>query len=246
MNIKTLLSICLVALLAACGGGDDDAGFSATDSAADAGALDKRPVAKSLTYVDPAGTGWRLVKDASSTPTRVVLNLVGPAGQTARGVGFNLRKGRGVAFSPFPNGAYALDTGVFELKGSNSNFEPYAGTAADPVLFVSAPLKSGEILSSGIFQKDRTRVPKDLTKPLIQIALTLSTSAGRPSDQSADQTGLSAAASRSGDVIGLAVVKARMVPADIGGLEDFMLSPEVIAKAKMVDIPVAVGRLVAN
>lgn len=241
MNFKYLISVCLVALLAACGGGDDGGDLSAADASTDAGALDKRPIAKSLSYVDPATTGWRLVKDASSTSTRVVLNLVGPAGQTARGVGFNLRKGRGVAFSTFANGAYALDTGVFELKGSNPNYEPYAGTDADPVLFVSAPLKSGEILSSGIFQKDRTRVPKDLTKPLIQVALALAA----PESGSSDSSAL-ASASRSGDVIGLAVVKARMVPADIGGLADFMLSPEVLAKAKMVDITVAVGKLVAN
>lgn len=241
MNIKLLLSILLAALLAACGGGDDGADTTGADTSADAGALDQRPVAKTLNYVDPTSTGWRLVKDPSSTSTRIVLNLVGPAGQTARGVGFNLRKGRGIAFSTFPNGAYALNTGVFELKGSNPNYEPYAGTDADPVLFVSAPLKSGEILSTGIFQKDRTRVPKDLTKPLVQIALSLATPEGTPSDQSA-----LASASRRGDVIGLSVVKARMVPADIGALTDFMLSTEVIAKAKMVDISVAVGKLTAD
>ena len=37
----------------------------------------------------------------------------------------------------------------------------------------------------------------------------------------------------------LQVVKARMIPDDIGG--DFTLTPTVIAKAKMVDIEVAVG-----
>ena len=96
------------------------------------------------------------MRDASSTSTRLVLNLVGPSTLKSRGVGFNLKRGSGLAFATFSDGGWAHDTGVFQLKGSNPNFEPYAGTAADPVLFVSAPLASGDVLSTGIFQKDRT------------------------------------------------------------------------------------------
>ena len=243
MNIKHILSISLVSLLAACGGGgdgDSSTGAAATDAPTVGIAGDNRPDAKTLSYTNPTGNGWRLVKDASSSATRIVLNLVGPAGTTSRGVGFNLRKGSGVAFGTFPNGAYALNTGVFELKGTNANFEPYAGTAADPVLFVSAPLKSGDVLSTGIFQKDRTNSPKDLTKPLVQVAVELPVGEKKAGANSA------ATPNRSGDVIALGVVKARMIPADIGGFPDFMLTPEVIAKARMVDITVDVGRLVAN
>ncbi len=242
INHKLILSISLAALLAACGGGDGDSSGEADQVAGDAQAQadrEKLAVATTLTYTDPTGSGWRLVRDASSTSTRIVLNLVGPAGLTSRGVGFNLRKGRGVAFGTFTDGAYAVYTGVFELKGSNPNYEPYAGTAADPVLFVSSPLKTGEVLSTGIFQKDRTHSPKDLTKPLIQVAVQLSV-------RDTDVEKSFAAGSRKGDVIALAVVKAKMVPADIGGLPDFALSPEVIAKARMTDITVEVGRLVAN
>jgi len=154
------------------------------------------------------------------------------------GIG-QVRRGKGVNFGTFTGGAYAVNTGVFALTGTNANFESYAGTAADPVLFVSAPLKSGDVLSTGIFQKDRTQSPKDLTQPVVRVAVELATSAG-PDGKTAVIN------SRSGDVIPLAVVKAKMIPDDIGALTDFMLSPEVIAKAKMVDISIDVGRLVAR
>jgi hypothetical protein len=240
MNIKTLLSICFAASLAACGGGSDDSGSTANANADTGGTSSTLGVAaKSLSYSDPSGDGWRLVKDASSTPTRIVLNLVGPSKLTSRGVGFNLRRGKGVNFGTFTGGAYAVNTGVFALTGTNANFESYAGTAADPVLFVSAPLKSGDVLSTGIFQKDRTQSPKDLTQPVVRVAVELATSNG-PDGKTAVIN------SRSGDVIPLAVVKAKMIPDDIGALTDFMLSPEVIAKARMVDISIDVGRLVAR
>jgi hypothetical protein len=246
MNIKLFLSIPLVAALTACGGGSDDSSSDSVGAAPSADVAAETPsaqatgiAANSLSYIDPVGKGWRLVKDASSTRTRIVLNLVGPSDLTSRGVGFNLRKGKGAAFSTFPSGAYAVTTGVFALQGLNADFEPYAGTPADPVLFVSAPLKSGDVLSTGIFQKDRTQSPKDLTQPLLQVAVELATSNG-PNGQTAVVN------SRRGDIIPLAVVKARLIPADIGGLPDFVLTPTVIAKAKMVDIVVQVGTLIAN
>ena len=164
-----------------------------------------------------------------------MLDLVGPSGTQTRGVGFNLKKGMGLAFSKFPSGAYAIDTHVFQLMGTNTNFESFAGTAADPVLFVSAPLKSGDVLSTGIFQKDRTNVPKDSAAPLVQVAVTLG-----------DFSKLDlATVNASTDPYGLHVVKARIVPADIGGL-DFNLTADVIAKAKMLDIAIDTGTLTAT
>lgn len=215
MRIRILLCCLPLGLIAGCGGSSSSP---------------PPPVAvapTSLSYTDPTGDGWKLVQDYSSTSTLLVLDLVGPASLKARGVGFNLKKGSSLAFATFADGAYAHDTGVFQLKGSNPNFEPYAGTDADPVLFVSAPLASGDVLSTGIFQKDRTNVAKGLTQPLVQIAIALAPNAP---------------AGATADAYALQVIKARMVPDDIGGM-DFQLTPDVIAKAKMPDIQIAVGQI---
>lgn len=191
---------------------------------------------QSISYVDPVGDGWKLVQDkGASTPTRIVLSLVGPNGLAVRGVGFNLQKGSSLAFGTFSGGAYAHDTGVFELTGSNANFEPYAGTAADPVLFVSGVMDSGAVLSTGIFQKDRTRVPKPLDQPVVQVAIELPPNAPAVA---ADNASLDAA-------YGLRVTKARVIPADIGGM-DFILTTTVIAKAHLKDVEIAVGSIIAK
>ena len=232
MNTKLLTSLFVATLLAGCGGGDS----TPTNTPA-APPAPPPPIVKptTLSYADPTSSGWRLVKDAASTPTRLVLDLVGPAGTQTRGVGFNLKRGMGLAFTTFPNGGYALDTGVFQLKGTNTNFEAYAGTDADPVLFASAPLKSGDVLSTGIFQKDRTNSPKDSAAPLVQVAVTL-----------ADFTKVTVdTVNASTDPYGLRVVKARIVPADIGGM-NFALTTDVIKKAKMIDIAVDVGVITAT
>jgi hypothetical protein len=222
-NFPALL--CIAALLAACGSGG---GGGAPQSAVDVPS--PSPVAAaSLVYADPAPTGWRLMRDPASTPTRVLLNLVGPDGEKVRGVGFNLKRGKCAAFGKFEFGAYAMNTHVFELKGTNSRFEPYAGTEADPVLFVSAPLKSGDVLSTGIFQKDRTRSAKAVAVPVLQVALELNPTAG----------------CHAGDVVALSVIKARVIPDDIGAM-DFQLTHEAIAKAKMATVAIGVGSLTAK
>lgn len=230
MNTKLLLAFAFTATLAACGGDSGDS----TPPPPPPPPVAPKVAPTTLSYTDPTSSGWRLVKDAASTPTRLVLDLVGPAGTQTRGVGFNLKRGMGLAFTTFANGGYAADTGVFQLKGTNTNFESYAGTDADPVLFVSAPLKSGDVLSTGIFQKDRTNAPKDSTAPLVQVAVTL-----------ADFTKVDfAAVSAATDPFGLHVVKARIVPADIGGM-NFSLTTDVLKKARMVDVTVDAGVITA-
>jgi hypothetical protein len=228
MNIKHFITLAFAASLAACGGGDQPA----APPPAQGSATSVTPA--HLSYRDPTSSGWRLVKDASSTDTRLVLNLVGPAGTQTRGVGFNVKRGLGLAFARFANGGWAHDTGVYQLKGSNANYESFAGTDADPVLFVAAPLKAGDVLSTGIFQKDRTNAPKDSSAPLVQVAVTL-----------ADFSKIDAAAlAAASDPFGLHVIKARIVPADIGGM-DFALSVDVIKKARMLDIAIDAGTITA-
>ncbi len=102
------------------------------------------------------------------------------------------------------------------------------------MLFVSAPLKSGDVLSTGIFQKDRTNVPKDSSAPLVQVAVTL-----------ADFTKTDVATvNASPDPYGLHVVKARIVPADIGGM-NFTLDTDTLKKAKLLDVTVDTGTITA-
>jgi len=109
--------------------------------------------AMALAYTDPtAEVGvWRLVKDATSTPTHLVLNLVGPSdGTLYRGVGFNLKTDdTQVKFGKFKDDqgqvlGYHQDGGVFIDKN------PAGGDMA-PSLQNSGS-KDG-MLTVGIFQK---------------------------------------------------------------------------------------------
>jgi hypothetical protein len=215
------ISSLLLGLAMACGGG------SGGSNAAPA------TPAKSLSYTDPAGTGWRLLKDASSTPTRVVLNLVGPSGLMTRGAGFNLAAPAGIRFGTFPSanpvpdlGAADFpirDTGVYELKNTDTTGDPL-----EPVLLAGG-VKAGNLLTVGIFQKDRRASAKDSGVPLCQIALEL------------DPSGHLSA----GSDVTLSIVKAKYIAEDIGA---FSITPtaEMVAKAKPVDFTLAVGQLHTN
>lgn len=210
MTFRSLLpaSLALTLLLTACGGGADTGSKAA-------------PAATGLTYTDPVGTGWRLVKDPSSTGTRLVLNLVGPADLRCRGVGFNLKAAEAVTFGKFPNTWHAEDTGLFELK--NSDPGDFEVATPEPVFFATG-VKAGNLLTVGIFQKDRRVSAKAVSTPALRIALQFKAGAGAP-----------------GDPVALAITKARMIPEDIGTVDgDFF---ELLAKSKMQDIPIAVGTL---
>lgn len=215
------LSSLLLGLAMACGGGSG--GSTAAPAAP----------AKSLAYTDPSSTGWRLVKDATSTPTRLVLNLVGPAGLMTRGAGFNLVAPAGIRFGTFPSADPVpdigvtdfpiRDTGVYELKNTDNTGDPL-----EPVLLAGG-VKAGNLLTVGIFQKDRRATAKDSGVPLCQIALELDPTAH-----------LSVGAS-----LPLTVVKAKYIAEDIGA---FSVTPtaEMVNKAKPVTFSIAVGQLHTN
>ncbi len=211
-NLSILLLSGVVFLgLVACGGS------SSTPSAAPSPA----PAAKTLAYTDPAGTGWRLVKDASSTSTRVVLNLVGPVGLKTRGVGFNLQAASGAKFGAFDDGLPIQDAGVYQLHrvGSTDPSEPLA---------ITGGVKKGNVLTVGIYQKDRDQSAQDSGAVLCRVAVEL--------DPAAQVT--------AGTRIPLTLLKAKAIPEDIGSVTDDLWTLD--RKMRMADISVATGTLTAQ
>ena len=201
--------------------------------------------ASSLVYTDPGGSGWRLVKDASSTATHLVLNLVGPTGGRARGVGFNLRAGGPVAFHKFHDvtttpGTYARDlyvrdTGVFQLKYKNSRYQTDLTWMYEPVLIAGGIKEEGRLLTVGLYQKDRLQdaQPVDGATGVLQIGLDLPASGGP----------------LTGEVIPLTVVRARTIPAFIGDYPTDVNHVDwssVLNHFRMDDIQIAVGSLHAQ
>lgn len=177
--------------------------------------------ATGLTYTDPTGTdGWRLLKDESSTPTRLVLNLVGPAGTKTRGVGFNLQAPPRVKFGAFDSGLPIRDLGVYKLRKNDDDL-------GEPVALVGG-LKPGNLLTVGIYQKDRAREARDSGVALCQIAIEFDP----------------AAQLKVGDTLGLSVVKAGAIPEDIGGATDDMWT--LSRKLKLEPVSIQLGALTAS
>jgi len=197
------LSVAVLLVLSAC------SGSSPAAPAAAAG----------LGYTDPASSGWALVKDASSTPSRLVLNVVGPRGLLTRGVGFNVQAPPGLVFDTFSTGLPINDTGVYQLDSASA-------APADPVALVGA-LKPGNLLTVGIYQKGRERPAKDSGAALCQIALKLDPSAKVAA----------------GQPLPLQVPKAKVIPDDLGSSTDSLYVQS--QKLRMQAIVLSVGTLTA-
>ncbi|HJV23302.1 MAG TPA: hypothetical protein VJ570_11425 [Holophagaceae bacterium] len=212
----------LVALGLACGGG----------SGSGSGAV--APSSKGLSYVNPTGSGWRLMKDAASTPQRLVLTLVGPTGEYGRGVGFNLRTDGSVAFGKL-DGEYLQDVGVFRLGNMTGPISLFGRTVVNDVYASGGGIKEdGKMLTVGAFQKDRRWPAVPLDQPLMRIAI----------DFEATTTG----DLPKGAMIPLQVVRARSIPSYIGdtpGTPGFSLG-SVVTNYRIDEIHVAVGTLTTN
>jgi hypothetical protein len=204
----TLVALLAAGLLAGCGGSSPSG------------------PATGLSYTDPTGSGWRLVRDPASTSTRLVLDLVGPADLKTRGAAFNLVAPAAVHFLRFDSTGFPVEPGtVYELL----NTQPYG--LPDPLepRLVAGAVKQGNLLTVGAFQKDRRATAKPSGATLFRIALELDP----------------AAAAAKGTALTLQVVKARYMAEDIGAF-DVNPTVEMSQKAKLYDMTIAVGALHAN
>jgi len=177
--LRTALSVTALAALLACGGSSSSPKVSAASDA------------KGITYANPASAGWRLERDPSSTPTHIVLNLIGPAGLKGRGIALTVHSDNSKMAWGRISGAYIQDGGAFEL-------------AMDPTDPNEARLLVGGVKGSdlmvGAFQKDPNLSAKPLDTKLYSFAI----------DFKAD------AHLATGETIPLSVTKARLLPEDLG------------------------------
>jgi hypothetical protein len=219
-----LISGLLLSLTLACGGGNSRG-------------IPPASPATGLAYADPTSTGWRLVKDASSTSTRLVLNLVGPAGLKTRGAGFNLLAPATVRFGKFITTDRVTtelpiqDTGVYSLLNHDPRDLGNESIPNDPLepKLLAGGVKKGNLLTVGIFQKDRYQSAKESGRALCQIALEFDPT-----------TPLNA-----GDQLALAITKSGYLPEEIGELTVHP-TPEKAEKGRLLAMPIAVGSLSAH
>ena len=222
--IMPLVALSLLGVMDACGGGYTPPPAPAVVPSAPA---------TGLVYSNPAAGGWALVRNSASTPTHLLLDLVGPSGLKARGVGFNLGSDGSVKFHRYADGNYVKDTGVFQLKLTVPNL--YTTTFPnfyEPVLMVGGVKNGGTLLTTGLFQKDRMQPAQALTAPLCQIGVDFDATKGLAS----------------GATIPLTLVRARIIPEDIGAQPTNPNGDwsDVLNKFRLVDIQIAVGSLKAQ
>lgn len=137
-RIKWTLSGIALATIGACSGGSSN---PPNNPPATATRLD---------YTDPTSGTYRLVKGATSTPAHLVLDLMGPAGTLATGVGFILSADSSKV-------AWSNPASTDTILAHNSLFD--LGTA--PQLAVAK--SSGNQLQVGFYQKGTTKPVVTLT-----------------------------------------------------------------------------------
>ena len=146
----TAASIVSMALTLACSGGGG--GGTTTPPPP------PKTIADTLTYTDPSGTSFRLVRNASlSTSSKLVLDLMGPAG-TGQGVAFIVSADQTkVTWSNPPSSGSLAANLVFTL---GSGTQAYVGKV------------TGDQLQGAAFQKPGTPAV-NLAQPLMRISLDL-------------------------------------------------------------------------
>jgi len=151
LRVKSTLGCILLALAVACGGGG--------------GGNPPPPpptTATALAYTDPVSTGYRLLRNATlSTPSRLVLDLVGPSGLNGQGLAFILTADPAkVSWVQPPNATGLVQNLIFDPGGASQVL-----TSAD---------KGGGALHGAVFRKAGA-VP--LGQPLARISLALKANA---------------------------------------------------------------------
>ncbi|WP_163991816.1 hypothetical protein [Pyxidicoccus caerfyrddinensis] len=137
---------------------------SVADPSKKASATITVPVAGTVSYVDPTGTGWRLVRNASqSSGNTLVLDLVGPSGQSGRGADLTL------ALDPVTADWSTVDGSEYV---ANRGYD----VGAAPHLLKSSV--KGSTLSVGVYQKGAPA--HGYTGALLSVALTVKTTAQTP------------------------------------------------------------------
>lgn len=140
----TLAGLTLLALAACSGGGGGNSQPP----------VPPKTIADTLTYTAPSGTGLLLLRDASSTSTRLVLNVVGPASTALSGVGFQLTADQ------------------TKVTWANLGSDKVSSTFFSNTI-VKTKL-SGDTLQAGVFQKGTTApVTTGSASVLAQVALDL-------------------------------------------------------------------------
>lgn len=144
-----------------------NAAGSATSSAATLTVQPAPVLATSLAYVDPTTGTYKLVKNAASSGSHLVLDLVGPASGTASGLSITLGADSAkVAWVDVPAGGTTAT-----LVQNGTQFALGTGT---PILKAKA---TGDALQATVAQKAPTTVAS-LNGPLLRIALDLKTGLG--------------------------------------------------------------------